>query len=201
MIFCCFRYISRPFSHLQYTGKQLPPFYFIHFLLLLLNVQLLLRLILYSPSSQFNNSFKRKFLQLRCFVKVILKNTSNQHGIQHRRLGLEMYGQILLNQKLIYLLLFFFFWVNIKSTFHFHFWQTFSDFKFSKSYHCRCWFFFYLYMFSFRCYENCLKWFSLIHYYNDSFMRIFLYRTFWDFFSALCLYQSSFPGACLYTLT
>lgn len=126
MIFCCFRYISRPFSHLQYTGKQLPPFYFIHFLLLLLNVQLLLRLILYGPSSQFNNSFKRKFLQLRCFVKVILKNTSNQHGIQHRRLGLEMYGQILLNQKLIYLLLFFFFWVNIKSTFHFHFWQTLS---------------------------------------------------------------------------
>lgn len=109
VIFCCFRYISRPFSHLQYTGKQLPPFYFIHFLLLLLNVQLLLRLILYGPSSQFNNSFKRKFLQLRCFVKVILKNTSNQHGIQHRRLGFEMYGQILLYQKLIYLLLLFFF--------------------------------------------------------------------------------------------
>lgn len=136
MIFCCFRYISRPFSHLQYTGKQLPPFYFIHFLLLLLNVQLLLRLILYGPSSQFNNSFKRKFLQLRCFVKVILKNTSNQHGIQHRRLGLEMYGQILLNQTFISS----FFWVNIKCTFYFHFRQTFSDFKFSESYKCRFFF-------------------------------------------------------------
>lgn len=66
VIFCWFTNISQPFSHLQYTGKQSPPFYLIHFLLLLLNVQLLLRLIQYSrPFSQLNNSFKRKFLKLR----------------------------------------------------------------------------------------------------------------------------------------
>lgn len=98
---------------------------------------------------------------------------------------------------------FFFFWVDIKCTFYFHFRQTFSDFKFSESYKCRCClFFFYSYMFSFRCFEHCLKRLSLIHYYNDSYMQTFLYQTFWDFFLyALCSYQSSLPGAYLYTLT
>lgn len=112
VIFCWFTNISQPFMHLQYTGKQSPPFYLIHFM--------------------------------------------------------------------IYF--FFFFWVNIKCTFYFHFWQTFSDFKFSESYKCRCCFFFYSYMFSFRCFENCLKRLNLIHYYNDSYMQTFLYQTFWDFF-------------------
>lgn len=72
VIFCWFTNISQPFMHLQYTGKQSPPFYLIHFM--------------------------------------------------------------------IYF--FFFFWVNIKCTFYFHFRQTFSDFKFSESYKCRCCFFF-----------------------------------------------------------
>lgn len=111
VIFCWFTNNSQPFMHLQYTGKQSPPFYLIHFM--------------------------------------------------------------------IY---FFFFELTQNVPFIFIFGKPLVISSFQNRIDAGVVVFFYSYMFSFRCFENCLKRLSLIHYYNDSYMQTFLYQTFWNFF-------------------